>query len=163
MKISLIVAMASNRVIGNNGSMPWHLSADLQKFKQITTGFPIIMGRKTHQSIGRALPKRVNIIVSRASDYQAEGCLVFNELNSALQHGCQLAEQVFIIGGETLYEALLPVADTLYITRIHQAFAGDTLFPNYETSDWTEVARVDINNDPSVEFDYSFLQLVRNT
>lgn len=162
MKISLIVAMASNRVIGDNGLMPWHLSADLKKFRQITTGFPILMGRKTYQSIGRPLPNRTNIIVSKDINYQPNGCLVFNDLDSALKHASQLAPEVFIIGGASLYEDLLPVADTLYITEIHQVFAGDTVFPVYEKNDWTEVDRVDIDNDPTVEFTYSFLQLVRN-
>lgn len=163
MKISLIVAMASNHVIGDNGLMPWHLSADLKKFRQITTGFPIIMGRKTYQSIGRPLPNRTNIIVSRDRNYQPDGCLVFNDLDSAVKYACQLAAEVFIIGGETLYEALLPVANKLYITEIHQVFTGDTLFPHYDKNAWTEIERIDIDNDPSVEFTYSFLQLVRNT
>jgi dihydrofolate reductase len=162
MKISLIVAMASNRVIGNNGAIPWHLSADLKKFRQITTGFPIIMGRKTYQSIGKPLPKRTNIIISSNPDYQPDGCRVFNNIDSALTHACQLAEQVFIIGGSSLYQSLLPIADSLYITQIHQNFTGDTWFPEFERHDWQEIAREYINNDPSVSFAYSFLQLTRN-
>ncbi len=163
MNISLIVAMASNRIIGDNGKMPWHLSADLKKFRKITTGFPIIMGRKTFQSIGKALPNRTNIIISNNADYSSDGCLVFNDLNSAVTHACQLAEQVFIIGGSTLYETLLPVANTLYITQIHQEFSGDTWFPAFDRNDWLEVAREDIHDDPSVTFDYSFVQLARIT
>jgi dihydrofolate reductase len=163
MKISLIVAMASNRVIGDNGLMPWHLSADLKKFRQITTGFPIIMGRKTYQAIGRPLPNRTNIIVSTNTDYQADGCVVFNDINSALAYAESLAEHVFIIGGATLYAALLAVADTLYITEIHQDFTGDTYFPDFDSNEWTEVAREDIDNDSSVDFSYSFLQFARQT
>lgn len=163
MNISLIVAMASNQVIGDNGQMPWHLSADLKKFRKITTGFPIIMGRKTFQSIGKALPNRTNIIISNNADYSSDGCLVFNDLNSAVTHACQLAEQVFVIGGSTLYETLLPVANTLYITQIHQEFSGDTWFPAFDRNDWLEVAREDIHDDPSVTFDYSFVQLARIT
>jgi dihydrofolate reductase len=161
MKISLIVAMAKNRVIGDRGVMPWHLSADLKKFRKITTGFPVIMGRKTYQSIGRPLPNRTNIIISRDTDYSAEGCLVFNDLNEALSHACELANEVFIIGGSTLYEALLPVADSLYITQIHQEFAGDTWFPVFDKHDWTEVSHEDIDDDASVPFSYSFLQLAK--
>jgi dihydrofolate reductase len=157
MKISLIVAMAKNRVIGDQGQMPWHLSADLKKFRQITTGYPIVMGRKTYQSIGRQLPGRTNIIISRDADFTAEGCLVFNDLNDALKHACTLADEVFIIGGSTLYEALLPVADSLYITQIHQEFAGDTWFPEFNHHAWTEIQRVDIDDDASVDFSYSFL------
>jgi dihydrofolate reductase len=162
MKISLIVAMAKNRVIGDKGTMPWHLSADLKKFKNITTGFPIIMGRKTYQSIGKPLPNRSNIVISSNPDYKPDGCVVFNNIDSALTYACQLAEQVFIIGGSTLYQTLLPLTDTLYITQIHQNFAGDTWFPDFDSNDWLEIAREDINNDPSVVFAYSFLQLARN-
>jgi dihydrofolate reductase len=161
MNISLIVAMASNRIIGDKGQMPWHLSADLKKFRTITTGFPIIMGRKTYQSIGKPLPNRTNIIISNNTDYSPDGCLVFNDLNKAVTHAGQLAEQVFIIGGSSLYEALLPVADTLYITQIHQEFAGDTWFPIFDSNEWLEVAREDIHHDASVTFDYSFLQLIK--
>lgn len=163
MKISLIVAMASNRVIGDNGQMPWHLSADLKKFRQITTGFPIIMGRKTYDAIGRPLPNRTNIIVSTNTDYQVDGYVVFNDINSALAHAESLAEQVFIIGGATLYAALLAVADMLYITEIHQDFTGDTYFPYFDMNEWAEAAREDIDNDPSVDFSYSFLQFARQT
>ena len=163
MNISLIVAMASNQVIGDNGQMPWHLSADLKKFRKITTGFPIIMGRKTYQSIGKPLPNRTNIVISNNTDYSPDGCLVFNDLNNAVTHACQLAEQVFVIGGSTLYETLLPVANTLYITQIHQEFSGDTWFPAFDRNDWLEVAREDIHDDPSVTFDYSFVQLARIT
>ena len=162
MKISLIVAMAENRVIGDNGLMPWHLSADLKKFRVITTGFPIVMGRKTFESIGKPLPNRTNIIVSSNLDYQQSGCFVFNDLDSAINHACQLADEVFIIGGSTLYEALLPVADTLYLTNIHQNFTGDTWFPEFIPDDWTEVSREDIDDDASVDFNYSFVRLLRN-
>jgi dihydrofolate reductase len=161
MKISIIVAMASNRIIGDKGLMPWHLSADLKKFRKITTGFPIIMGRKTYQSIGKPLPNRTNIIISHNTDYSPDGCLVFNDLTSAVTHACQLAEQVFVIGGSMLYETLLPVANTLYITQIHQEFAGDTWFPAFDSNEWLEVAREDIHDDTSVAFDYSFVQLIR--
>jgi dihydrofolate reductase len=163
MNISLIVAMASNQVIGDNGQMPWHLSADLKKFRKITTGFPIIMGRKTYQSIGKPLPNRTNIVISNNANYSLDGCLVFNDLDNAVTHACQLAEQVFVIGGSTLYETLLPVANTLYITQIHQEFSGDTWFPAFDRNDWLEVAREDIHDDPSVTFDYSFVQLARIT
>jgi dihydrofolate reductase len=162
MKISLIVAMAKNRVIGDKGTMPWYLSADLKKFRTITTGFPIIMGRKTYQSIGRPLPNRTNIIISRDTDYSVDGCLVFNTLDNALNHACQLANEVFVIGGSTLYDALLPVVDTLYITQINQSFVGDTWFPEFDRNNWQEISREDINDDPSVSFTYSFLQLARN-
>jgi dihydrofolate reductase len=161
MKISLIVAMASSRVIGNKGQMPWHLSADLKKFKKITMGSPVLMGRKTYESIGRPLPGRTNIIISRNPSFQPEGCLVFNNIESALKRGCQSAEKVFVIGGSALYEAMLPLADTLYITQIHKKFQGDTFFPRFDREEWFEVEqeRKDIHDDPDAGFSYSFLLL----
>jgi dihydrofolate reductase len=159
MKISLIVAMASNRAIGLNGQMPWHLSADLKRFKQITMGHPIIMGRLTFEAIGRPLPGRINIIVSRNPGYEIENCIVVDSVEAAISHGCQLADEVFIIGGATLYEATLPMADTLYITQINQDFEGDTFFPDIDLSDWTEVEREDVVGDTKVGFGYSFLKL----
>ena len=156
MKLSLIVAMATNHTIGINNQMPWHLSADLKKFKQITMGHPIIMGRKTFESIGQPLPGRQNIIISRNSGYKQEGCLVFNNLDSALQ-SCAEIDEVFVIGGATLYEATLTRADRLYITEIQQAFDGDTWFPDIKKEQWREVAREDIADDSSVNFSYSFI------
>ena len=156
MKLSLIVAMATNRTIGINNQMPWHLSADLKKFKKITMGQPIIMGRKTFESIGRPLPGRKNIIISHNPDYQQQGCLVFNDLDSALQI-CAESDEVFVIGGATLYETTLARADRLYITEIQQAFDGDTWFPEINHEQWREIAREEINDDNSVDFKYSFI------
>lgn len=158
MKISLIVAMASNRVIGLNNQMPWHLSADLKKFKKITMGSPILMGRKTYESIGRPLPGRTNIILSRNLKYQQDGCLVFNDLKTALKKSCERAEEVFVIGGSDLYEAMLPVADAIYLTVIHKEFPGDAFFPDIDLKYWSEVEREDINDDPDADFSYSFLK-----
>lgn len=158
MKISLIVAMASNRAIGLNGQMPWHLSADLKRFKQITMGAPILMGRKTFEAIGKPLPGRENIVISRNTDYQQAGCLVFGDIETALQH-CANRDEVFVIGGATLYEALLPRAHYLYLTEINKNFAGDTFFPEIDYRHWREVAREVIDSDQSVDFSYSFLKL----
>lgn len=161
MKISIIVAMASNRAIGLNNQMPWHLSADLKHFKQITMGKPIIMGRKTFESIGRPLPGRTNIIVSRNPIYQQPGCLSVNDIDTALKTAAQYADEGFVIGGATLYEETLALANSIYLTQIHQAFPGDTFFPEINPKQWLEVAREDINQDKSVDFNYSFLQLER--
>jgi dihydrofolate reductase len=160
MKISLIVAMASNRVIGLNGQMPWHLSADLKKFRQITSGHPILMGRKTYESIGRALPNRRNIVMSRHVDLQVAGCEVFSDISIALA-SCRETEEVFVIGGAAFYEAMLPKADFLYLTEIKKEFVGDTYFPHINTQDWQEVERVEIGDDASVDFSYCFLKLQR--
>lgn len=159
-KISMIVAMASNHAIGLNNKMPWHLSADLKKFKQITMGSPILMGRKTYESIGRPLPGRDNIIVSRNVDYQQNGCFVFNSIDQAIAR-CEQYDEIFIIGGATFYNAMLPKADTLYLTQINQSFEGDTFFPDIQQEEWEEVAREDIDDDSSVDFTYSFLTLDR--
>jgi dihydrofolate reductase len=159
MKISLIVAMSSNRAIGLDGQMPWHLSADLKRFKQITMGHPIIMGRLTFEAIGRPLPGRTNIIVSRNPSYQQESCVVVDSIDAAINYGCRLADEVFVIGGATLYEATLPLADSLYITQINQDFEGDTFFPDFDTNDWTEVEREDVVDDANVSFTYSFFRL----
>jgi dihydrofolate reductase len=157
MKISLIVAMASNRAIGINNQLPWHLSADLKKFKKITMGSPILMGRKTYESIGRPLPGRTNIIISRNVNYQQEGCLVFNEIEQALAY-CHSHEEIFVIGGSSLYESMMPLADKLYLTEVKKDFTGDTFFPEIDLRFWQEVERVNIIDDPDVCFEYSFVQ-----
>jgi len=151
--------MASNRVIGNNNLMPWHLSADLKKFKKITMGSPILMGRKTYESIGRPLPSRTNIIISRNPEYQQDGCLVFNDIETAIKKGCESAGEIFVIGGSDLYEAILPIADALYLTIINREFQGDTFFPDIDLNDWSEVERENIHDDPDAAFSYSFLKL----
>ncbi|MCX7095953.1 MAG: dihydrofolate reductase [Methylobacter sp.] len=158
MKISLIVAMASNRAIGLNNQIPWHLSADLKKFKKITMGAPILMGRKTYESIGRPLPGRSNIIISRNPEYRQAGCLVFNDIEQALE-SCRDHAEIFVIGGSDFYRSMLAVADTLYLTQIHREFPGDTFFPELDASQWIEVEREDIQDDPDVAFSYSFLKL----
>lgn len=153
--------MASNRVIGLNNQMPWHLSADLKRFKQITLGAPIIMGRNTHESIGKPLPGRTNIVISKNPAYQAAGCLVFNDLDAALARAGDEAEEIFIIGGSALYKIFLPLASTLYLTEIKKEFTGDTVFPDWPADTWREIEREDIDNDPTTDFSYSFLKYVR--
>ncbi len=161
MKISLIVAMASNRVIGADNKMPWHLPADLKRFKQITMGSPVLMGRKTHESIGRPLPGRTNIIISRNSQFESKGCLIFSDIELALD-SLHEQQEVFVIGGTSLYEALLSKANFIYLTKIHQEFTGDTYFPEINPNDWIEVERQCIANDPEVNFQYSFIILKNN-
>jgi dihydrofolate reductase len=161
MKLSLIVALSSNGVIGYQGQMPWHLSADLKRFKKLTTGFPIIMGRKTFESIGKPLAGRTNIVISKTKDYQTPGCLVYGTLEQALNAACNLANEAFVIGGAGLYAATLAQANKLYITHIHQAFVGDTFFPRWEPAEWLEINREDINDDPQTNFRYSFVTYQR--
>ncbi|MFA5985442.1 MAG: dihydrofolate reductase [Methylococcaceae bacterium] len=161
MKISLIVAMASNRCIGFNNQMPWHLSADLKRFKQLTMGSAILMGRKTYESIGRPLPGRTNIIISRNKDYQQPGCITFNTLENALEYLNLNNTSVFVIGGAELYTAALAKSQQIYLTQIHQVFEGDTFFPDLDENSWQQTSQETINNDPNVDFNYSFITLER--
>lgn len=140
MRVSLVVAMAHDGVIGRDGGMPWHLPAELKRFRAITMGKPIVMGRRTHDSIGRALPGRRNIVLSRDPAYRAaEGCEVFPSLDAALAvlGDC---EEVMIIGGATLYAEALPRATRLHLTEIDAELAGDTWFPAFDRNQWREVA-----------------------
>ena len=159
MEISLIVAMASNRAIGKDNRMPWHLSADLKRFKQTTMGHPIIMGRKTFEAVGRPLPGRTNIIISRNSSFKPASCVVANSVEAAIQHGCSLDKEVFIIGGAAIYNATLPLANNLYITLINKDFEGDTFFPEIDYKEWAEVKREEVEQDTNVDFSYCFVQL----
>jgi len=131
--ISLIVAMGRNRVIGQNNQMPWHLPNDLQHFKNTTRGHTVVMGRKTFESIGRPLPDRRNIVLTRQTDYAPAGVEVVHTLDEL---HFPADEEVFIIGGSEIFSAFLPVADRLYITYIEGAFTGDTFFPPYDRNEW---------------------------
>jgi dihydrofolate reductase len=128
MIISIIVAMAENRVMGRNGAIPWDLPADLRRFRELTMGRPVIMGRKTWESIGQPLPGRRNIVLSRRPDFRAEGCIVARSLEEALGM-CAADDEAFICGGEELYRLALPLADTIYLTLVHQVCDGDVFFP----------------------------------
>ena len=167
MKISMIVAMAHNRVIGKDNKMPWHLPADLQWFKSVTSGSPILMGRKTYDSIGRPLPKRLNIVLSRNNNLKIEGCSVVNSLDSALSIAQNSNrddisnDELFIVGGANLYEAFIDKADRLYLTLIDEAFEGDTFFPDYSVYEWQEMERVNHLPDTANPHAYSFITLDR--
>ena len=137
--LSMIVAHANNRVIGKNNDMPWHLPADLAYFKKSTLGKPIIMGRKTFQSIGRPLPGRKNIVISRDESYQVEGVDVVNSVEAALALVVD-SEEVMVIGGGAIYQHCLAAAQRLYITHIDADIDGDTYFPDYDLSVWKKVA-----------------------
>lgn len=156
MKISMIVAMANHRVIGLDNKMPWHLPADLQYFKKTTLGKPVIMGRKTYDSIGRALPGRLNIVVSRDPNLSIAGVTCVTSVEQALQTAAGV-EEVMIIGGATIYEHFLPVANRLYLTFIDLETKGDTHFPDYLTQgEWEKVSSehylADEKNAHNLEF-----------
>jgi dihydrofolate reductase len=166
MKLSLICAMAENRVIGRNNSLPWHLSEDLKYFKASTMGHCIIMGRKTWESIGRPLPGRTSIVVSRNPDYQAEGAKVVQSLDEAIKLAESVAEidgreEAFVIGGAGLYAAALPKAQRFHLTRVHAEVEGDTYLEEFDESQWREVKRTEYSHDDSNPYDYSICLLER--
>ncbi len=136
--LSMIVAHAADRVIGKDNDMPWHLPADLAYFKKTTLGKPIIMGRKTYESIGRPLPGRKNIVISRDGEYRAEGVEVVSSVEAALSLVDDV-EEVMVIGGGAIYQHCLPSADKLYITHIDARIDGDTFFPEYDLNIWEKV------------------------
>ena len=160
MVVSLIAAMGENRVIGIHNKLPWHLPADLRRFRHITMGKPILMGRKTFESIGKALPGRTNIVVTRAAGYRAEGCIVASGIDDALTL-CRESQEVMVIGGASLYEQMLMRADRMYLTLIHEAFPGDTVFPPFDASEWRETDRLNCDPDHENPFSYSFVVLRR--
>jgi len=147
MKIALIAAVANNGVIGNNNALPWHLPEDLKAFKRITLGKPVIMGRKTFESIGKPLPGRVNIVLSRQPGWQPEGVQVVATLEEAIAVARQVADpacgEIMVIGGEQIYRQALPLADRLYLTLVALDVAGDSHFPALDESRWEEVSRVE--------------------
>ena len=160
MRISLIVALARNRVIGRDNQLPWRLSADLQHFKRLTMGKPIIMGRTTYESIGRPLPGRTNIVVTRDSSFSAAGCRVVHSIDEALV-AAGGADEVMIMGGENLYSQLLPRADRLYLTEVQADVSGDAWFPEFDQTQWQELERESHRADEKNEFDYDFVVLAR--
>jgi len=164
MKLAMIVAMAKNNVIGLNNDMPWHLPADLQWFKKTTLGSPIIMGRKTYESIGRPLPGRLNIILSRNTDLIIEGCTVVNSIEEAMttaEAADNTKDEVFITGGAHLYNKFLEQTETLYLTQIDADLEGDTFFPDYTQYNWQEMDRVLHPADDKNPYALTFLKLER--
>jgi dihydrofolate reductase len=160
MRIALIVAMAENGVIGVDNRMPWHLSADLQRFRRITLGKPILMGRRTQQSIGRPLPGRRNIVLTADSGFVAAGCEVVHSLEAALA-AAKGADELMVIGGASLYRDFLPHADRIYLTLIHEEFEGDTFFPEVDWTEWRESARQEVMDDHASGLRYSFIDYER--
>lgn len=153
--ISLIVAVSDNNVIGDKGKLPWQLPADLRRFKELTLGHPIIMGRKTYESIGRALPGRRNIVITRDKNYLCHGVDVAHSWNQALSL-CNSKDEVFIIGGGEIYKIALPLADRIYLTRVHISARGDTYFPEIDPADWIETGREDYPADAANPYAHTF-------
>ena len=155
--IAIIVAMDRNGIIGREGGLPWHLPNDLKHFKGITMGAPIIMGRRTHESVGRALPGRMNIVVSRNLAYAAPGCRVVSSLHEAMS-AASPASCAFVIGGAALYREALPMADRMFVTEVDAVVEGDVRFPAFDRSQWREVTRKRHCADDNNAYAHSFVE-----
>ena len=158
MIISLIAAMDQNRLIGKGNCLPWRLPADMRDFRKLTLGKPVVMGRRTFESIGKPLAKRTNIVLTRDPHFSVGGCIVARSVDEALREadGC---EEVMIIGGYSVYKQFLDCAERFYLTQIHECFEGDVYFPAFELSDWCEVKRTghEPNSDNPHSYDFVFL------
>ena len=155
--VKIIVATSKNKVIGDSNSLIWHLPADLKRFKELTTGNPIVMGRKTYESIGRPLPNRRNIIITRDTKYEVDGCETVNSLEEALMI-CN--NNCFIIGGGEIYNQSMEIADQIYLTLVHEDFEGDTTFPEIG-SEWKMVTSQDFEPDEKNKHKYSFIEYMK--
>lgn len=157
MVLSIIAALGENNELGKDNKLLWHLPADMAYFKNTTTGCPVIMGRKTFESIGRPLPNRRNVVITRDETYKAASIEVLHSLDEALELFKLYPLEVFVIGGGEIYKQALPRADKLYITRVHGEFEGDTFFPEIKKSIWQEVSRENHAPDEKNNFPYSFV------
>lgn len=162
MMISLIAAMGRNRIIGANNALPWSMPADLKHFRDLTRGKPVIMGRKTFESIGHPLPDRINIIITRDMGYQAERCVVVHDIDAALAAAGD-TEEIMVIGGEQIFSLFLARADRMYLTLIDAEFVGDTRFPEFAQNEWTEASREHHAPDAANPHPYTFITLKHNS
>ena len=153
--LSIIVAAADNNVIGHNNELIWHISEDLKYFKRVTSEHTVIMGRKTFESIGKPLPNRTNIVISRNPDFKPDGCIVVSSLNEAIQR-TNPQEESFIIGGGSIYHEAIGLASKLYLTKVYHSYEGDTFFPEIG-SEWKEVSREDFERGEKFEHPFSFI------
>lgn len=160
MRVNLVVALDRGGVIGRDGGLPWRLPRDLQRFRAITLGHPIVMGRRTHESIGRPLPGRLNLVLSSNQHFLAPGCVAMPSLEAALA-ACAEVPEVMVVGGAALYAAALPRAQRLFMTEVAADTEGDVRFPAFERSEWQETARERHAADENNEYDCDFVVLER--
>ncbi|HNQ03611.1 MAG TPA: dihydrofolate reductase [Thiobacillaceae bacterium] len=151
--LNIIAAMARNRVIGIHNTLPWRLPEDLKHFKSLTLGHHIIMGRKTYESIGKPLPGRTTVIVTRDADYRVQGCITAGSIDAAIA-ACGADAELFFVGGAQLYAQVLPRADRLYLTEIQAEYEGDAWFPEFDRDDWREVERQTHVNDTGLGYHF---------
>lgn len=162
MKISIIVAVSQNGVIGKDNQLIWRLPDDLKRFKNLTLGHPIIMGRKTFDSIGKALPGRISIVITRNPDFFAENVLVVHNLTDAVEKARQTGtDEVFVIGGGNIYEQALGLSDKLYLTKVYAKIEGDTYFELPDPENWQEIERILHESDEQHPFSFEFIDLTR--
>ena len=154
--ITIVVAMGKNREIGADNQLLWHLPKDLKQFKELTSGHPIIMGRKTYESIGKPLPNRTNIVISRKNDWFEEGILIVGSIKEALKFAKKIDENVFIIGGGTIYEQTIDLADQLEVTLVDAELKADTFFPKIDEKKWLKTNETTHKKDEKNQFDFSF-------
>ena len=159
-RISLIAALANNRVIGKDNRLLWHLPADLRRFKQLTLHKPIVMGRKTWESLPGLLPQRTHIVISRNPDYRAPGCTLTPSPEAAIRAAGAVPE-IMVVGGAAIYRHMLPLADRMYLTLVHQSVAGDARFPQWDPAQWRETGREDFPADDKNPYSFSFVTLER--
>jgi dihydrofolate reductase len=158
MIVSFVVAADENNLIGKDNQLPWHLPADLKYFKNLTTGHCIVMGRKTFDSLGRLLPNRTHVVITRQENYQPEGVIVVSSIEDAINScAAKGEEEIFIIGGAEIFKQALSKADRLYLTRIHHSFEGDTWLPEFNPDQWKEKAKIDHLPDEKNAYAYSFI------
>lgn len=155
MTISIIAAMGKNRVIGKGNSLPWNLPEDMKRFRELTLGKPVVMGRKTFESIGKPLPNRKNIIITRDKEYNAGGCIVVHSADEALKAAGESME-IMVIGGEQIFREFLPKADRLYLTFIDKDFEGDSFFPEYNKNEWKAIKKEEHSNN---QYRFAFVDL----
>lgn len=159
--ITIIAAIANNNALGKNNQLIWHLPADLKRFKQITLNHCVIMGRKTFESIGKPLPKRTNIVISRNTNFEAEGCILVHSLEEALHTALKTDTSPFILGGAEIYKQALKIADKLELTFVHHDFDADAFFPEIDLNIWEETDRTYFEADEQNKFNYSFVTFKR--
>lgn len=166
LRMAIIVAVSENGVIGRDNDLPWHLPEDLRHFRRVTMGKPVLMGRKTYESIGKPLPGRTNIVITRNPAFEAEGVRRVESLDEGLALAEQIArqegvEEAVVIGGAQIYALALPAADRLYITRVHANIEGDTMLPSIDWSQWRETSREPHQGSGKTPYDYSFVTFDR--
>jgi len=159
--IASIFAMSANRVIGKDNQLPWHLPADLKFFKATTLHHPILMGRKTFESIGKPLPQRTSIIITRQLDYTVPDAIVVHSVAAGIKVAQELAKDIFIIGGAEILKEAFPLINTMYLTQIHADFEGDVFYPTCDEKQWQQVWREDHQPDDKNKYPFSFIKLVR--